>query len=167
MTLKRRKIKLPKKAIMKKQDVRPKTWVVTEQDLAEALRNSCGLQSTAGKLLGISQPAVSQRIKNSTYLQKVVSEVKEEFLDICESELRKHIYRGNLVACIFYLKTQGKARGYTERQELDVNANITGGVLVVPAPMTTEEWIEKGERIAEEKKQKLLTRGDENEESNR
>lgn len=124
---------------------KPKPQIRTsEEALAEALRNSCGLQAVAGKMCNISQSAVSQRIKNSSHLQEVVTEVKEQFLDICESELRKHIYRGNLVALIFYLKTQGKARGYSERQEIDVNANIKGGVLVVPGvASSTEEWLER------------------------
>jgi len=35
-----------------------------------------------------------------------------------ESELMKLIKEGNVAATIFFLKTQGKKRGYVERQEV-------------------------------------------------
>ena len=38
--------------------------------------------------------------------------------DFAESELMKLIKDGNVAATIFFLKTQGKARGYIERQEV-------------------------------------------------
>ena len=138
---------------------RPFLKGVSEEDLAEALKNSGGLQAVAGKMLNISQPAVSQRIKHSPYLQEVVSQVKNELLDLAESELRKQIYRGNIAAIIFYLKTVGKERGFNEKQELDIHANIKGGVLVVPgmAP-TAEAWLEnRSQKIAENKPLTLNT----------
>ena len=153
MKLRRRKLK-PQKELVR---------VVSEDDLAQALINSGGLQAVAGKMVNISQSAVSQRIKNSPHLQEVVTQVKNELLDIAESELRKHIYRGNLVACIFYLKTVGKERGYNEKSELDINANIKGGVLLVPGmAASAEDWLAKYPT----QKQKQLTGGTDDEESN-
>ena len=46
-----------------------------------------------------------------------VKEARESLLDDAESELQKQMLRGNITALIFYLKTQGKGRGYVERQE--------------------------------------------------
>jgi hypothetical protein len=152
---------MPTKLTRRRRKQKTKT-PTSEEGLAEALKNSCGLQASAGRMVGISQSAVSQRISSSPYLQGVVKEVKEQFLDICETELRKHIYKGNLVALIFYLKTQGKHRGFNEKQELEIDANIRGGVLLVPGMASSSEaWAEqRNERISAETKQKTLTAGD-------
>ena len=40
-----------------------------------------------------------------------------------ESSLMKAIEGGNVTAMIFYLKTQGKGRGYVERSEHDLSPN--------------------------------------------
>jgi hypothetical protein len=47
-----------------------------------------------------------------------VEEARESLIDDAESELQKQMFKGNITALIFFLKTQGKTRGYVERQEL-------------------------------------------------
>jgi hypothetical protein len=39
-------------------------------------------------------------------------------IDDAESEIYKQFKKGNTAALIFFLKTQGKQRGYVERQEI-------------------------------------------------
>ena len=131
----------------------------SEKAIAKALLASGGMQSPAAAMLRVSQSAISQRISKSPFLQEIVAEIKEELTDIAETKLKEHILAGNLTACIFYLKTVGKERGYNEKSELDINANVRGGVLLVPAPMTTESWVAEGQRIAKVKKHKQLTEG--------
>ena len=46
-----------------------------------------------------------------------MAEARESALDEAESELMKLIRAGNLTAIIFFLKTQGKSRGYSERSD--------------------------------------------------
>ena len=47
----------------------------------------------------------------------IVEEARESLVDDAESELHKQMFKGNITALIFFLKTQGKSRGYVERQE--------------------------------------------------
>ena len=138
MTLNRRKIKKRK----------PANMIVTEQVLAAALKASAGIQTKAAQMLGISQSAVSQRVSGSEYLKNIYQEIREEMLDLAESELLKKLREGHLTAIIFYLKCIGKSRGYTEKAELDVNQRHTGGVLVVPGvASSSEEWVAEGRRL--------------------
>ena len=52
-------------------------------------------------------------------LWAIVEEARESLIDDAESELQKQMLKkGNIAALIFFLKTQGKSRGYVERQEL-------------------------------------------------
>lgn len=43
---------------------------------------------------------------------------KERMLDLAESRLGSAVDKGEAWAICFYLKTQGKQRGYVERQEV-------------------------------------------------
>lgn len=59
--------------------------------------------------------------------------------DALTSNLRRLADDGNVVANLFLLKTRHQ---YREGEPLEVNVNVnTGGVLVVPAEMTVEEWL--------------------------
>ena len=59
-------------------------------------------------------------ILNNKYpeLWDIVKEARESLIDDAESELQKQMFKGNIAALIFFLKTQGKSRGYVERQEV-------------------------------------------------
>tara|TARA_Y100000310_G_scaffold304198_1_gene343120 strand:+ start:86 stop:565 length:480 start_codon:yes stop_codon:yes gene_type:complete len=82
-----------------------------------ALRATSGIQAAAARKLGTSRQAIAGFIKRNVSLQKVVEEVVETTLDVAEAELIKQLASGNMTAIIFYLKTKGKDRGYSERQE--------------------------------------------------
>ena len=49
---------------------------------------------------------------------EVLQSSRETMLDNAETALYDEALNGNTTALIFFLKTQGKSRGYTERQEL-------------------------------------------------
>ena len=57
-------------------------------------------------------------------LKEVLSDAREDALDLAESKLMKAIDDGNITAIIFFLKTRGKSRGYSERSEF---GHGTGG----------------------------------------
>ena len=79
---------------------------------------------------------------NDTEFAEAIAEMKEEDIDDAEDTLRLlrkgvpkrdaegnvigWIIRPELTATIFYLKTQGKARGYVESQELNVTGKSDG-----------------------------------------
>ena len=65
-------------------------------------------------------------------MKAVLEEVKETALDIAEDKLMGLIRDGNLGAICFFLKCQGKHRGYVERQKIDANIG-----------MTHDDWIKK------------------------
>ena len=125
---------------------KPRVTALTEEDIAKALRCCAGVQTDAGKMLGITQSAVSQRVSGSEYLKEIYVEIRNENLDLAESVLFKKIRDENLTAVIFYLKCVGKHRGYTEKTEVDISQTRESGVLVVPGVCdSVEEWLNSSE----------------------
>lgn len=91
---------------------------------AEALRKSGGFVSHAAKMLEMSQPALSKRIKKSKVLQQVVADTKEEYIDLAESKLIKAVKNGEAWAICFYLKCQARHRGWIEKVDAKVETDI-------------------------------------------
>lgn len=96
------------------------------EECAEALRKSGGFLTGAAKLLGISPGSLCQRISNHPELKAIQDEIKESYLDMAETALLKKVKALDLGAICFYLKCQGKKRGYIEKdtQQQSSEANV-------------------------------------------
>ena len=91
---------------------------LTVAKVEKALRATAGNVSEAARKLGVSRSTVYRHIDDSPTLLTVLEDTREELVDIAESALRAKVINGDITAIIFTLKTQGKQRGYIERQEL-------------------------------------------------
>lgn len=101
---------------------------VTIQQIEEQLIALDGNTAAVGRSLRISRQAINQRIQKSPRLLKLIDELRETNLDEAENQLMNAIRRGEGWAVCFYLKTQGKKRGYVERSEL---TGADGGAIQV------------------------------------
>lgn len=90
---------------------------LTVGQIESALKAKAGNIAAAAKALGVARSTLYRRIEKSPGLQDVLTDAREELVDIAESALRKEVLEGNITAIIFTLKTQGKGRGYVERIE--------------------------------------------------
>jgi hypothetical protein len=77
-----------------------------------------GNVAAIARALGVARPTIYKRINESVNLQEALSSARETMLDNVESALYSQALNDNTTAMIFFLKTQGKSRGYTERQEI-------------------------------------------------
>ena len=82
-----------------------------KEAMLEALERSLGIVTTACNAVGVGR---------TTHYRDAVKGIENRTLDFAESHLHKLIKEGNPAATIFFLKTKGKARGYVERQEIEV-----------------------------------------------
>lgn len=87
--------------------------------IAAALEQSAGIRLGAATLLKCSPTTIKNYVDRSKSLQRLEAEIVERNLDAAEGKVLEAIKDGNLTAAIFYLKTKGKHRGYSERHQVE------------------------------------------------
>lgn len=93
------------------------TQKYTADQVSAAIRDSEGFVSKAASILGCSVQSLYNYRDRYQSVKEAWEETYERRLDFVESKLMQLIRDGNVAAVIFFLKTQGKARGYVERVE--------------------------------------------------
>lgn len=92
---------------------------IAVEQLQPLLEENKGNVAAVARRLGVSRAAIYNRINKSPTLQQVLSDAREAMLDNAESMLYKKVLEGSTPELLFFLKTQGRNRGYVERQEID------------------------------------------------
>lgn len=86
--------------------------------LESALHEARGMLWIAAKRLGCSPNTIKARIKQSIALQEAVDLERGLAGDTAELKLYQAVQTGEAWAIQFYLRTQGRDRGYVMRDEL-------------------------------------------------
>ena len=91
---------------------------ISQKALIQKIIELKGNLSAVARSFEISRSKIYERIENdkSGRLKKAVQEARDMSLDVAESMLQERMKESDTLL-IFYLKTQGKRRGYVERQE--------------------------------------------------
>ena len=88
-----------------------------KETIEKSIIRAFGNLSTAAKSLQVERATLYSWIE-SEGLEEAVVEGRNKRLDFVEGKLDQKINSGDTTAIIFFLKTQGKSRGYVERQEV-------------------------------------------------
>ena len=105
----------------------PLPFSTAQNRFLDALRATFGNVTAACSATGTARATFYLWKSKSPAFSDAVADVEESNLDKAESALLGLIEAGNVASIIFYLKTKGKKRGYTEKIDLDA---------VAPAPVT-------------------------------
>jgi hypothetical protein len=95
---------------------------LTPELVAARLVIDRGNLAAVARHFGVSRAAVFELVGASPALKQVLKDAREAMLDGAEAALYTAVLAGKSWAVCFFLKTQGKARGYVEKQEIDLNA---------------------------------------------
>ncbi len=109
--------------------------------IIQALRETNGLVSLAAKRVPCSISTINTRRKRVQAVEQVIQECRGELVDLGELALRKAVLSGEPWAVALTLKTLGKDRGFTERQEI---VNQDGQTEVVIRVVRAGEEIDEG-----------------------
>ena len=81
----------------------------------QALEKTHGNVAAAAKALGCERGSLWRYIRKHPGARQVIDDQKETMLDAAEGVLQRRVLEGEAWAVCFFLKTQGKSRGYVER----------------------------------------------------
>lgn len=104
---------------------------VKKKAVIDALQRMQGNVSAAARALGVARITLHRRINADPDLQAVVEDARQSMVDNAESALNRAVINGEAWAVCFTLKTQGRKRGYVERQELEHTGAGGGGIEIV------------------------------------
>ena len=94
-----------------------KTDQFDKETVIAALERNNGIVRYAALSLGVSRTTLYNYINKYKTVKKALKDSRESTIDYVEGKLMEQIGSGNITAIIYYLKTQGKHRGYSERFE--------------------------------------------------
>jgi transposase-like protein len=89
--------------------------------IVAALEASGGNVSACCRNVGISRSTFYNYVQDDEKFALAVYETKEAEIDMVEDALKQKIQGGDTASIIFYLKTQGKKRGWREGNDVTVN----------------------------------------------
>lgn len=96
---------------------------ISQKQFLSVVSGTGGLYTVIARKLGINRHTVAEYIKRDPVLADAVQQERESTLDDVESVFVDACLEGDIQACMFYLKTKGKERGYTERVENDLRSS--------------------------------------------
>jgi hypothetical protein len=90
----------------------------TTAQIDAALHEAHGMIFVAAKRLGCSRNTIKARLEQSASLRETAELERGLACDIAELKLFESVQRGDSWAVQFFLRTQARARGYSDRQEI-------------------------------------------------
>lgn len=96
---------------------------VTDEQLIAAIKAAHGMIATTARALKMHRSTIHRRAQNNPDVADAIKESREVSLDKAELKLFDAVERGEPWAVCFFLKCQGKERGYIEK--FDVKQDIT------------------------------------------
>lgn len=86
--------------------------------IIKALKQHNGNVSATAESLSMSRSTLYKRIRDHKEIAEALEDERETMIDVAETALHDQIRDGNITAIIFFLKTQGRSRGYSEKHEV-------------------------------------------------
>lgn len=96
---------------------------MTPEVIIDALRDSMGNVSKAARELEIHPMTLYRAMKRVPGIAEELRRIREARVDHVENCLMDQIEAGNVTATIFFLKCQGRHRGWIDRREHQHNVN--------------------------------------------
>lgn len=87
---------------------------LNKEKFFNALEKNLGIVTLAAKECGINKASHYLWLKTDENYREKVEALKDAALDFAEGQLFKRMQEKDTSAIIFYLKTQGKGRGYAQ-----------------------------------------------------
>ena len=104
---------------------------IKKNKLLESLRNNLGNITLSCQETCIDRGTYYNLMEKNAEFRKEVEDIQNICIDVVENALFRNVRAGDTTAIIFYLKTKGRKRGYSEKQEIDLTSK---GESIKPLP---------------------------------
>lgn len=94
----------------------PNSTKARKAAMIQALTKCMGVVTAACKMVGIDRRIHYTWLKRDSKYSEAVESIADIALDFAEAKILENIKAGDVASIIFYLKTKGKHRGYTENK---------------------------------------------------
>lgn len=131
--------KKSKKETAKKPWLRNKVNRTKQMNFLKALESTLGVVTPACRKTGVSTATHYRWLATDKNYAEAVQLIKNSAIDFAESALHRQISDGSTAATIFYLKCQGKERGYVERKEVDMTVSDSAEIIFEISDSLDEE----------------------------
>lgn len=107
-------------------------WKISDEDIAAQVEPQSGNIAAIARALKVDRKTIYNRVNDNPDLRAMIEDAREGMIDNAESKLYANALNGDTTSLIFFLKTQGKRRGYTERHEVTgadggaIETNVVG-----------------------------------------
>lgn len=109
---------------------------LTVKRITDALRESKGMISVAARRIGCSRTTIYAWAEEHPEIKATLEDERELMTDLTELSLYKQVQAGEGWAVQFYLRTQGKKRGYGDEMRHKI-----GGDPDNPTPITSQSSV--------------------------
>ena len=85
---------------------------IKKERILEAMRMSGGMIAAVAHMLGVTRKTVYNWMKSDPELKAEMEDIREDSIDMVESQLFRNVQKGNQRAIEYYLNNMAKDRGY-------------------------------------------------------
>jgi len=122
----------------------------TAKKIIQAIKESKGFLTVAAPRAGVSYRTICRYVRDFPSVREAVEEARASMKDFAEGKLFKAIDEGNVAAIIFYLKTQAKDRGYSERIETEQKIEHKGELAIKTVKIDPKILKKIGDELAKQ-----------------
>ena len=112
----------------------------TEQEVIQAVEHTGGLISEIARRLNCHWQTAKTYVEQYPQAVEMLKSEKQTLIDAAENVIFQAVKNGDIQAAKFVLMTLGKNRGYTERQEVEHNGDMS--ITIIRNPVRTIEAVE-------------------------
>ena len=116
------------------------TTHLTDEQIIKAIPGTGGVKKEVARKLGVHRQTIRKRAKASPIIAEAIEEERQDVTDDAESCVVRKVREGDVKACIWWLGTIGKSRGFTTQTKTEhTGLETQSKVVIVRMPKNGRE----------------------------